>query len=141
MRVSEILLSKGNKVHQISPNASLAEAVASLVRFNCGSLMVEESQSIFGIITERDILKAIDSQKQSISELSVRDFMSRKLITGNPTDELGSVMGVLTSNRVRHLPIFDEGRLVGMISIGDIVKAQYDLMAVENHYLKSYIQG
>ncbi len=141
MRVYDILQSKGDKVHQISPNASLAEAVARLVRFNCGSLMVAEFESIFGIITERDILKAIESQKQSLSELSVRDFMSRKLITGNPTDDVGNVMGVMTSNRVRHLPIFDEGRLVGMISIGDVVKAQFELLAVENHYLKVYIQG
>jgi CBS domain-containing protein len=141
MRVSEILQSKGNDVHQISPNASLADAVASLVRFNCGSLMVEESHLVFGIITERDILKAIDSQKRSLTELLVRDFMSRKLITGNRNDEVEKVMGVMTMNRVRHLPIFEEGKLVGMISIGDVVKAQFDLLAVENHYLKAYIHG
>lgn len=141
MRVYDILQSKGDKVHQISPDASLADAVERLVRFNCGSLMVAEVESIVGIITERDILKAINSQKLSLNDLSVRDFMSRNLVTGNPTDDVSNVMGIMTSHRVRHLPIFDEGRLVGMISIGDVVKAQFDLLAVENHYLKVYIQG
>ncbi len=141
MRVYEILQTKGDKVHQISPSATLAYAIERLVHFNCGSLMVAEAESIVGIITERDILKAINSHKQSLGNLMVCDFMTRKLITGHPSDEVGNIMGMMTSHRVRHLPIFDEGRLVGMVSIGDVVKAQFDLIAVENHYLKVYIQG
>jgi CBS domain-containing protein len=141
MRVYEILQTKGHMVHQIATSASLEDAVERLVQFNCGSLMVVDADLIVGIITERDILKAIDSQKQSLSCLSVRDFMTRKLVTGHPSDEVESVMGIMTSHRVRHLPIFDQGRLAGMISIGDVVKAQFDLLAVENHYLKVYIQG
>ena len=141
MRVYEILQTKGDKVHQISPSATLAHAIERLVHFNIGSMMVAEAESVVGIITERDILKAINSHKESVGSLMVCDFMTRKLITGHPSDEVENVMGKMTSHRVRHLPIFDEGRLVGMVSIGDVVKAQFDLMAVENHYLKVYIQG
>ena len=141
MRVYEILQSKGNTVFQISSDATLAYAVERLVKCNCGSLLVSEADSILGIITERDILKAIESEKRDLSNLLVCDFMTRKLITGHPSDDVGDIMGKMTTHRVRHLPIIDSGRLVGMISIGDVVKAQFDLLAVENHYLKVYIQG
>ena len=141
MRVYEILQSKGNTVFQISSDATLAYAVERLVKCNCGSLLVSEADSILGIITERDILKAIESEKRDLSNLLVCDFMTRKLITGHPSDDVGDIMGKMTTHRVRHLPILDNGRLAGMISIGDVVKAQFDLLAVENHYLKVYIQG
>ena len=141
MRVCEILKSKGDTVYQISQNASLADAVERLVNFNCGSLMVYDESLIVGIITERDILKSIQSQKEDLSELLVRDFMSRKLIVGHPNDEVEDIMGKMTTHRVRHLPIFESERLAGMISIGDVVKAMFDLLAEENHYLKVYIQG
>ena len=140
MRVYEILQQKGDAVYQIAPSATLADAVERLVHFHCGSLLVAEAGSIVGIITERDILKAVASEKKALSSLLVCEFMTQKLVTGHPSDDVGNVMGVMTTHRVRHLPIFDDGRLAGMISIGDVVKAQFDLLAVENHYLKVYIQ-
>ncbi len=141
MRVYEILQSKGNTVYQISPAATLADAVEKMVNFNCGSLMVSDGDLIVGIITERLILKAINSEKQSLNHLLVSDFMNRKLVTGQPSDDVGEIMGMMTTHRVRHLPILDNGRLAGLISAGDVVKAQFELLAVENHYLKVYIQG
>jgi len=141
MRVYEILQSKGHTVYQILPSETLADAVERLVHFNCGSLLVSEADLIVGIITERDILKAIESQRQNLSNLLVGNFMTRNLVTGHPSDDVGEIMGKMTTHRVRHLPIMDSGRLVGMISIGDVVKAQFDMLAVENHYLKVYIQG
>ncbi|MDZ4851445.1 MAG: CBS domain-containing protein [Pirellulaceae bacterium] len=141
MRVNEILRSKGDSVYQISPTATLAEAVDTLVKFNCGSLLVLNNETVLGIITERDILKAIASQRQSLNNLLVRDFMTQDLITGKPDDEVENIMGVMTSRRVRHLPIMEGERLAGLVSIGDVVKAQYDILTVENHYLKVYIQS
>ena len=141
MRVIEILKVKGDSVYQISSSATLSEAVDRLVKFNCGSLMVSTAESIVGIITERDILKAIASNKQGLDKLLVADFMTRDLVTGKPDDEVANVMGLMTSHRIRHLPIMADDRLAGMISIGDVVKAHYDLLAVENHYLKAYIQS
>jgi CBS domain-containing protein len=141
MRVSDILQVKGDSVFQISPSATLADAVDRLVKFNCGSLMVTSSESVVGIITERDILKAIASQRCDLNILLVADFMTRDLIVGRLDDEIGGVMGLMTSRRVRHLPIMSDDCLKGMISIGDVVKAQFDSIAQENHYLKVYIQS
>lgn len=141
MRVHEILKGKGDSVYQISPDATMAEAVDRLVKFNIGSLLVTDGESIVGIITERDILKAIASEKNALGDLLVENFMTKELITGNSNDEVGEIMGMMTSHRVRHLPIIDDERLAGMISIGDVVKTQYELLAVENHYLRVYIQG
>lgn len=141
MRVSEILQRKGDAVYTILPTATLAKAVEQMVNFNCGSLLVTDAGAILGIITERLILKAIHSETQNLINLLVCDFMNRNLITGSPTDDVSEIMGMMTTHRVRHLPIIDEGRLAGMISAGDVVKSQFDLLAVENHYLKVYIQG
>ena len=141
MRVQEILQSKGKAVHQISPSHTLADVVALLVNFNCGSLLVTDSGKVLGIITERDILKAIHGEKQSLRELYVRDFMTQNLVTGAQGDEVGKLMGLMTVHRVRHLPILDGEQLAGMISIGDLVKAQCDCLSAENHQLMSYIQG
>ena len=141
MHVYEILQHKGDTVYQISPSATLTDVVERLVSCNCGSLLVSDADSILGIITERDILKAIESEKRDFGNNLVRDFMTQKLVTGHPNDEVSEIMSKMTSHRVRHLPIFDNGRLAGMISIGDVVKAQLELLAVENHFLKVYIQG
>jgi CBS domain-containing protein len=141
MRVQEILQRKGKTVHQISPSETLADVVERLVSFNCGSLLVTESDEVLGIITERDILKAIDSQKRNLGELIVSDFMTRNLITGLQCDDVNKLMGLMTTHRIRHLPILDQGKLAGMISIGDLVKAQCDSLSAENHQLMSYIQG
>ena len=71
----------------------------------------------------------------------VTDAMSRDPVTGSPSDTVEDTMGLMTERRVRHLPIVDDGRLLGIISIGDVVKAQHDNLTLENHYLKSYIQS
>ena len=141
MRINEILQSKGDSVYQISPSTTLSDAVDRLVNFNCGSLVVTEDASVVGIITERDILRAIASEQLDLSKLLVSDYMTRDLIFGHPTDEVESVMGLMTNRRIRHLPIMVDNRLAGIISIGDVVKSQCDLLAVENHYLRVYIQS
>ncbi|MCY2976873.1 MAG: CBS domain-containing protein [Planctomycetota bacterium] len=141
MRVQEILSRKGDSVYQISPDATLAEAVDRLVNFNIGSLLVSDGESIYGIITERDIMKVIADSRRPLSEVLVHEQMTSEMVTGEPNDNVNDIMGTMTSRRVRHLPIMDNGRLAGMISIGDIVKAQYELLVVENHYLREYIQS
>ncbi len=141
MRVHDILQAKGDSVYQIGPTATLADAVARLAKFNCGSLLVTECGEVVGIISERDILRTIASEKRPLDELSVRDYMTQELIIGHPDDHVESVMGIMTSRRIRHLPIMDDDRLAGLVSIGDVVKAQFEMLSVENHYLKVYIQS
>jgi CBS domain-containing protein len=142
MLLNQILQSKGSAVHSIGPDDSLSQVVQKLVACNCGSLLVCDNEEIVGIITERDILRACATHEGHLSELRVRDRMSSPVVTALPQDRVSDVMGLLTSKRIRHLPVVDEeGNLVGMISIGDVVKAQHDQLSVENHYLKQYIRS
>ena len=145
MKLNDILSEKGTHVHTIGPKATLDEVVQKLVECNCGSLLVCEAapgggQSILGIITERDILRACAAHLP-LDEVEVASVMSRNLVTAHPDDSVEEVMGLLTEKRIRHLPVLDQGRLAGLISIGDVVKAQHRQTLVENHYLKTYLHG
>jgi CBS domain-containing protein len=142
MRVSDVLREKGGHVLTIDPHASLEQVIRMLVDQNIGSLVVVdpvESSRIVGIITERDILRTVDRKPRELSQLRVVDFMSVTVETSTVTDSLDSVMGRMTSHRVRHMPIVEDGKLCGMVSIGDIVKAKHDDLHRENFYLKEYI--
>ena len=146
MNLQAILRVKGSAVHTIHLDASLDDVVRKLVERNCGSLVVCQPGSdghgtIAGIITERDILKACAARRGSLTELKVADAMTHDVITGSPADSIEDTMGLMTERRCRHLPILDGDQLVGIISIGDVVKAHHDEVAMENHYLKSYIQS
>lgn len=141
MKLRQILDSKGAVVHTIAPNASLAEVVSSLVDHNVGSLVVSDQDLVVGIITERDILRATADRKIRIDSSEVRSHMTPSPITATPSDEVQDIMGLLTERRIRHLPVMENDKLVGIISIGDIVKAQYSELSVENQFLKEYIQS
>lgn len=140
MKLHEILESKGSKVFSASPQESLGDVVNKLVENNCGALVVREGEKMVGIISERDVLRACADLDRPL-EATVSDRMTTDLVTGTPDDEVESVMGLLTHHRIRHLPILKNGELVGVISIGDIVKAQYEDLSNENRILKQYIQG
>ncbi len=143
MLLKDILRQKGGDVYRVEPRATLAEVVDRLVEHNVGSLLVCQGEAITGIITERDILRACRRPSVQLDQQFVQDYMTGldELITGSPDDKVCDVMGLLTEKRIRHLPILQDGTLVGMISIGDVVKAQHDHLSVENHYLKTYIQS
>jgi CBS domain-containing protein len=147
MLLQEILREKGTAIHTIEAEATLEDVVQRLVQHNCGSLVVcapadqGGSRRLAGIITERDILRFCAARRGPLSSARVADVMTRDVITAAPDDEIGHVMGVMTENRIRHLPVINQGELVGLISIGDVVKAQHHQMAVENYYLKTYIDG
>ena len=141
MKLREILQRKGSAVYSIEPSASLADVVAQLVEKNCGSLLVCEGDKMLGIITERDILRACDGIEDSLKDIPVEARMTTDVKTGDPDDEVSKAMGMMTESRIRHLPILEDGKLAGMISIGDVVKAQHQQLTVENHLLKTYIMS
>ncbi len=146
MTLEEILKSKGSIVYTIEPDATLEQVVAKLVEHNIGSLLVcerhvAEGEKVVGIITERDILHACASRNQPLASTSAAEAMSTTLITGSPSEAVEEVMGLMTTNHIRHMPVLSEGRLVGMVSIGDVVKAQHDHLAMENQAMKDYIQS
>jgi CBS domain-containing protein len=141
MKLSDILRIKGNSVLTIGPRATLADVVSTMVEHNCGSLVVCDGDALVGIITERDILRACASQARSLREIPVEERMTREVITGLASDPISGVMGLMTERRIRHLPVLVEGKLAGLVSIGDIVKAEHSTLSVENQYLKHYIQS
>ena len=141
MNLWDILNQKGRAVYTASPRATLAEAVQMMVEQNCGSLVICENESMVGILSERDILRSIATAGRPLGDVLISERMTQDVITGLPTDDLNKIMGVMTQHRIRHLPVLENGRVIGLISIGDLVKAQHEQLAVENHFLMSYIQS
>jgi CBS domain-containing protein len=141
MKLQEILRNKGTEVYTIWPTATLQDVVDLLVEHNCGSLLVLDKGRLRGIITERDILRAAARIKGPLCDHLVRDHMTEDLLVAQPDDKIPEVMGWMTEHRVRHLPVVQDEQLMGVVSIGDIVKAQHHQLSMENHYLKNYIQS
>ena len=144
MTLQEILNSKGGTVFTIGPEATLADVAQKLVQHNIGSLLVRRpvasgDEELLGIVTERDLLHACAGGKCDLATVSVTDAMTARLITAAPDDRVEEIMGLMTAKRIRHLPVLSEGKLVGLISIGDVVKTQHDHLAMENRFMKDYI--
>jgi len=141
MKVQDLLLTKGPEVITIRPEETLYDALTVLVHHQIGSLVVTSPLGkVVGIITERDLLRACVTHGERLKEVPVQEVMTTHLIIGVPDDNVGYVMGIMTKNRIRHLPIIEGQRLEGLISIGDVVKAQLEETEFENRYLKDYIQ-
>jgi len=142
MKLRDILEVKGHHVYTVRPDQTVQEAVRILMQHRVGALLVEDDdRRAVGIISERDVLRECVSRAADLWRIPVREAMTSDLIIGVPDDEIGYTMGIMTQNRIRHLPIMDGERIVGMISIGDVVKATLDETEYENRYLKEYIQS
>ena len=126
MNIASILAKKGPKMFTIRPEQSIRQALALLAEHNIGALVVvDEAGKPMGIISERDIVREATRNEQVFSK-AVRDIMTKEIIVGGPHDDLISVGNTMTEKRIRHLPIMDKGKLVGIVTLGDVVKAQRD---------------
>ncbi len=126
MKVSTILATKGNKLFSITPEQPISEAIVSLAKHNIGALLVlGEDEQLVGILSERDIVRNLNKQPGLVT-MPVSSIMTSPVSTCLPQDDLMSVASVMTERRFRHLPIVEDGKLLGMISIGDVLKAQRD---------------
>ena len=143
MKVIDILRQKKQQeLITIRDGNSLPEACRRLEEHNIGVLIVvSNAESPVGIISERDIVRAFAMKDGNIQNTPVRQAMTVDLITCAPDDNLNYVMNVMTKQRIRHLPVMEDGRLTGLISIGDVVKAQLNESETEIRYLRSYITG
>jgi len=152
MRIRDILEEKGTGVVTIESGETIHEAIGRLNEHSIGSLIVTaEGEEIVGIITERDVLRVCGercvhlnkppAREEATCPYLVQDAMTKDPIIGVLDDGLDYVMGVMTKNRIRHLPILDDGSLVGIISIGDVVNAHLKETDFENRTLRDYIQG
>lgn len=121
-RISEILKKKGTEVFQIDPDATVYEAIAAMVEHGVGALLVTHDGIIDGIVTERDYLAKVALQGRASRTTKVSEIMSANPICVDPEQEVGEAMAVMSEARIRHLPLMKDGKLAGMISIGDCVK-------------------
>jgi CBS domain-containing protein len=141
MRIREVLDRKGGSVVTIEPDRTVHDAMRILVENNIGSVIVTRDGSTVGILTERDVLRLGAANPESLATTLVGEAMTRELVVGVADDLVEYAASVMTSNRIRHLPIMDGERLTGVLSIGDVVNALKQEKEVENRYLRDYIQG
>ena len=138
-QVSQILEEKGHDVLQIEADASVSEAVKRMVEANVGSLLVTERGEITGIVTERDYLRRVTVEGRTDQETSVREIMSSLLVVVTPQTSIDECMALMTDRRIRHLPVTDRGGVVGIVSIGDVVKFKSKQQSFEIKFLHEYI--
>jgi len=140
MQISTILQAKGTLVVSISGELSILDATRELTRYGIGAIVVSDApDSLDGILSERDIARAIAAHGAAALELRVADVMTTEVTTCTPGDTTDELAEVMTARRIRHLPVMDEGRVIGVVSIGDIVKHRLDELQVETRTLHEYL--
>jgi CBS domain-containing protein len=139
--ISAILERKGSTVFSIGPGATIAEAVAEMNRHRVGSIIVLDGGKLVGIFTERDVLRRVVGAGLDPKQALVADVMSAGVITITLSASVEDTMKLFTEKRCRHLPVVEEGRLIGTISIGDITRWMSDHHRAEAEHLKAYITG
>jgi CBS domain-containing protein len=140
--VSDILEGKGRDVLSIEGAATVYEAIAKMVEGNVGALLVNENGTLAGIVTERDYLRRVTLQGRDERTTPVREIMTSELVYVGPEASIDECMAVMTERRIRHLPVLmDEREVVGIVSIGDLVKFQSKEQSVQIRFLTEYISG
>jgi CBS domain-containing protein len=141
--VRDVLAAKGNGLHTVRADATVLEATREMNRHKIGALVVtEDGDHVVGIFTERDVLMRVVAEEQTPSDMRVGDVMTKDVICCSPEDDLDEVSAIMKTHRIRHVPVCaGDGRVLGMISIGD-VNAQYASNAEQTiHFLNDYIYG
>jgi CBS domain-containing protein len=140
-KVSQILRKKGSRVWKITQDATVLEALQLMADKKTGSVVVMDGNMVAGIFTERDFARKVGLFAPKPDAVRVGDVMTSQLITISPTDSVNECMEIMTENHIRHLPVLDDGRLVGIISIGDVVKDIIDELQFMVKQLENYITG
>jgi CBS domain-containing protein len=138
-QVADILNEKGQDVLRIEAEATVLDAVQQMVEANVGSLLVTVDGEITGIVTERDYLRRVAVEGRTETDTTVREIMSTPLIVVTPQTSIDECMDLMTDRRIRHLPVADDGEVIGIVSIGDVVKFKSKRQSVEIQYLTNYI--
>ena len=142
MLVRDVLQEKGRRVISIGPEASVKESLALFVEHNIGSLpVIESSGQLIGIFTERDVLFGNHHEFERFHHRLIKEVMTPNPITCSPKDTLAAAMGKMARHHVGQLPVVDGGELVGLVSIGDLVKSLYEQVEAENRLLMDYLHG
>ena len=139
--VAQILKTKGSKIHQVEATSTVFEAIKRMVEANVGALLVTDGGQIIGIMTERDYLRRVTLEGRTDKEALVSEIMTSPLIYVTPDTSVDECMALMTDRRIRHLPVIEDGDVVGVVSIGDLVKFQTKEQSFQIQYLTEYITG
>jgi signal-transduction protein with cAMP-binding, CBS, and nucleotidyltransferase domain len=137
-RLAEILEEKGGDVLEIDADATVLEAVQQMVAMNVGSLLVTVEGEVTGIVTERDYLRRVTLEDRT-EDAPVREIMSSPLVVATLETTIDECMALMTDRRIRHVPVVENGKVVGLVSIGDLVKFKSQLQTFEIQFLNDYI--
>jgi CBS domain-containing protein len=140
-QVKHLLELKGNAVYAIAPEAPVLEAIRTMAERGIGALLVMRNDELIGIVSERDYARKVILKGRSSKDTPVAEIMTASPISVDPASTVDECMRLCTDQRVRHLPVMDNARVVGVVSIGDLVKAVIDDQAVEIDQLQRYIAG
>ena len=141
VKISTILDNKGSVVHSISPENTLKQMADEMLAKKIGSLLViDEDGTLVGIISERDFLTIVGKHTKDWEDITVSDVMTKEVITATSEDTLEQVMSVMTQHHIRHIPVMDNNKIVGLLALGDIINTLLDKSLFQNELLKRYIK-
>jgi len=142
MRISDILRGKGNDVSTVRPDATVRQLLAALAERNIGALVVsEDGESIVGIVSERDVVRQLHERGAGLLEATVSSIMTADVRSCGPDENVEDLRATMTDHRIRHVPVVAEAKLVGIVSIGDVVKSTISELETEREHLVGYIQS
>jgi CBS domain-containing protein len=139
MRIADVLRSKGSDVATVSPETTVTELLAKLAWHNIGAMVVIGPDGLSGVVSERDVVRKLHERGPGLLAQPVSEIMTNVLVTCAPGDSVDVLSGLMTENRVRHVPVIDGGALVGIVSIGDVVKTRMEELKAEQEQLQTYI--
>jgi CBS domain-containing protein len=139
MRIADVLRGKGGAVVTINPDATVAELLAGLANHNIGAMVVAGPDGVKGIVSERDVVRQLHTHGASVLARPVEKIMTTVISTCSKDDTVDSLTLLMTENRVRHVPVLEDGKLIGIVSIGDVVKTRMQELESEHEQLQSYI--
>lgn len=139
MRIADVLRNKGGAVVTVKPDATVTELLAGLAEHNIGAMVVVGDSGVAGIVSERDVVRQVHAHGASVLSQPVEKIMTSVVSTCSKSDTLDSLTRLMTENRVRHVPVLEDGKLIGIVSIGDVVKTRMEELESEQEQLQSYI--
>ncbi|NKQ52966.1 CBS domain-containing protein [Amycolatopsis sp. K13G38] len=139
MRIADVLRNKGTAVATLTPSATVKELLAGLAEHNIGAMVVLGSDGVAGIVSERDVVRRLHERGADLLSRPVADIMTTIVATCTPQDSVDDLSVLMTQRRVRHVPVIDQGRLAGIVSIGDVVKTRMEELEAHQEQLQAYI--
>jgi len=140
MTIAAILAAKGSEVVMVSETMIVKDVIALLHTRSIGAVLVTDpSSDVVGVLSERDIIHGLATVGPGLLEQPAKSIMTSPVVTCRPTDSVAEIMGLITERRIRHVPVVEDGQLLGIVSIGDLVKRRIEVVEQEAEALKSYI--